>query len=69
MFGLAAKIQTSEKLYKTDHRDIEIQTEEFREQPKVFIQISLIYPVTLQELANDRGSLSVNWTLVPILDF
>ena len=29
LFGLTAKIQVLEKLNKTDHRDIQIQTEEF----------------------------------------
>ena len=61
-----AKIQTLEKLNKTDHRDIQMKTVEFKgepisvlhykvrkEQPKVFKQPTLIYPGTLQELPND----------------
>ena len=34
-----------------------------KEQPKVFRQPTLIYPVTLQEFPNDRGSVIANWTL------
>ena len=75
LFGLTAKIQTLEKLSKTDHRDI--QTEEFNgepisalhyreEQPKVFKQPTLIYPVTVQEFPNDR--VRDEWTPVPMLE-
>ena len=62
-FGLTAKIQALEKHNKTDHRYIQIQSEEFNgepisalhykvreEQPKVFKQPTLIYPGTLHEL-------------------
>ena len=60
LFDLTAKIQTLEKLNKTDHRDIQINPEEFNgepisvlhsmvreEQTQVFKQPTLIYPVTL----------------------
>ena len=39
------------------------------EQPKVFRQPTLIYPVTIQELPNGRGSVTDNWTSMPGLDF
>ena len=69
---MSIKIQPLEKLIKTDHRDIQIQTEKFKrepisafyskvrgEQPKVFKQQTLIYSVTLQkQLPNDRYSQS-----------
>ena len=74
---MSAKIQALEKLIKTDHRDIQIQIEEFKgepisalhykvreEQPKVFKKPTLIYSVTLQELPNDRftqGYVRVKW--------
>ena len=61
-------LQVLEKL-KTDHRDIHLQTQEFNgesfstlhymireEQPKIFKQTTLIYPITLQELPNSRNS-------------
>ena len=61
------------KRHKIDRRDIQIQTEEFNEglisalhyknreeQPKVFRQPTLIYPVTLQDLPNDRDSVTAN---------
>ena len=38
------------------------------EQPKVFRKSTLIYPVTLQELPNGRGSVVDNCILVPLLD-
>ena len=38
------------------------------EQPKVFRQPTLIYLVTLQEMPNNRGSVTANWTPVPMLD-
>ena len=38
------------------------------EQPKIFRQSPLIYPVTLQELPNGRDSSVNNWTPVPMLD-
>ena len=68
-------IQVLEKLHKTDHRDIQIQTEDCNGAPistlnyknggehlKVFKQPILLYPVTLQELPNDRGSIRTEWT-------
>ena len=33
LFGTCAKIQALEKVNKTDHRDIQIQTEEFKGEP------------------------------------
>ena len=38
------------------------------EQPMVFKQPTLTYPVTLQKLPNGRGSFTDNWTPVPMLD-
>ena len=80
LFGLTAKIKCLEKL-KTDHRNIQIKTEEFneepisalhykirKEQPNVFKQPNLMYPVTLQELPNSRGTVRAEWTPVPMLD-
>lgn len=59
---MTAKIQALEKLKKRDYRDMLMQTEEFyeepisslhykfrEEQPKVFKQPVLIYPVAFQE--------------------
>lgn len=56
---MSAKMQALEKLIKTDHKVIWIQTDEFKkepisvlhykvreEQPKVFRKPTLIYPVT-----------------------
>ena len=68
---MSAKIQPLEKPIKTDHRHIQIQTEEFKrepisalyfkvrgEQPNVFKQQILIYSVTLQkQLPNDNSVL------------
>ena len=67
LVNLSVKIQALEKLNKTDHRAIQIQTEKFKgepilalhyknreEQPKVFTQPTLIYPVTIQKFPNDR---------------
>ena len=64
---MCAKIQALEKVNKTDHRDIQIQTEEFKgepisalhykvreKQPKVFKQPTLIYLLNLQKLPSDR---------------
>ena len=39
-----------------------------KEQSKVFKQPTLIYPVTLQQLPNIRGSVPADWTPVPMLD-
>ena len=38
------------------------------EQPKIFKQPTLLYLVTFQEMPNGRGSVTVNWTPVPMLD-
>lgn len=68
LVNLSAKTQDTKKVNKTDHRDIQTQTEEYdgepilalpykgiEELPKVFKQPTLIYPVTIQEqLPNDR---------------
>ena len=64
---MRVKTQVLENFIKTDRRDIQIQTEEFKEeslsnlhfkvievQTNVFKQPTLIYPVTLQELPNNR---------------
>ena len=64
---MSAKIQALEKLNKTDHRHIQIQTEIFKgglisalpykvreKQTKDSKQPILIYPATLQEVSNDR---------------
>lgn len=60
---MSSKIQALEKLIQTDHRDIQIHTEEFKgeptsllhykmtEQAKICTQPTLIYLVTLQELS------------------
>lgn len=77
---MSANIQVFEKLIKTDHRDTQTQTEEFKgepisawhhtvreEPPKAFKQPTLAYPVTLQKLPNDRGSVRPNGTPVSIL--
>ena len=66
---------------KTDHRDTQIWTEVFNEepisalnfkireeQPKIFKQPTLICPVTLQESPNDRGFIRADWTPVPMLE-
>ena len=73
LVNLSAKEQALEKSNKTDQRDIHIRTEEFNaepiselhyknreEQPKVFRQPTLIYPVTLQKFPNDKGSVTTN---------
>ena len=82
---MIVKIQVLEKLIKTDHRDSQIQTEKFKgepisalsfkvteEQPQVFKQTTLIYPVILQkQLPNDRypqGCARIKCTPVEILD-
>lgn len=38
------------------------------EEPKVFKQIALIYPITLLELPNDRSYGIAGWSPVPISD-
>ena len=76
--NLSTKNQTVEKFNEIDYRDIQIQTEEFNEEPisalhyknreeqnKVFVQPTLIYTITIQELSND--SVRVKWTPVPVL--
>ena len=81
LVDMSAKIQTLEKLIKIDHRAIQIQTEEFNEepisalhykvreeQPKVFKQPTLINPVTLQDMSNDRASEGDSLTPMPMLD-
>ena len=35
---------------------------------KVFKQPTLVYPITLQELPDDRGAVKPNWTPEPMLD-
>ena len=77
LINLRAKIQALGRLNKTDHRDIQIQAEEFNgepisalhykdreEWPKAFKQPTLMYPVTMQELPNDR--VRAEWTPVPM---
>lgn len=68
MINVNAKIHILEQLFKTDHKDIQIKTEEFKgepipglhfmirgEQPKVFKQPTLISLLTLQEqMPNDK---------------
>ena len=73
--------ETLEKCNKTNHREIQVQTEEFNretilawhykareEQPKVFKQRTLINPVTLQDMSNDRVSERDSLTPMPMLD-
>ena len=73
MFCIIPTIQALEKLNKIDHRNIQTQTEKLHykvreEQPKGFKQRTLIYPVYLQDLPNDRSSVKANWTPVAMLD-
>lgn len=76
--SLKQLVNLSEKLNKTNHRNIKIHTEEFsgesisvsyfknrEEQSRIFNQPTLTYPVTIQELQN--GRVRAEWNPVSML--
>lgn len=73
-------MEALEKLTKADHRDIQIQSEEFNGEPsllmhykfkedqsKITRKATLIHPGTLQEVPNERDSVRASWTPVTLL--